>query len=191
MLWRVDGPQTLTGFVQVSVLGGVSLFLGLFGIAASSRDAPDEPRAPPAEHAGPRLLFPVPGVSTGAMVNSFADPRGSRTHHAVDILAPRHSPVVAVDDGTVARLLRSAGGGISVYQFDASERHCYFYAHLEAYAAGLQEGQAVRRGQVLGYVGTSGNAPRNTPHLHFAISKVAAPKQCWGGSPIDPYPLWP
>jgi murein DD-endopeptidase MepM/ murein hydrolase activator NlpD len=78
-----------------------------------------------------------------------------------------------------------------VYQFDASERHCYFYAHLEAYAAGLQEGQAVRRGQVLGYVGTSGNAPRNTPHLHFAISKVAAPKQCWGGSPIDPYPLWP
>ncbi len=191
MRWRVDGPQTLAGFLQVSVLGGVALFLGLFGIAASSRDAADEPRAPRVEYAGPRLQFPVPAVSTAAMANSFDDPRGSRTHLAVDIFAPRHSPVVAVDDGSVARLLRSAAGGISVYQFDATENHCYFYAHLEAYAAGLQEGQSVKRGQVLGYVGTSGNAPRNTPHLHFAISKVVAPKQWWGGSPIDPYPLWP
>jgi len=191
MRWRVDGPQTLTGFLQISVLGGVSLLLGLFAIAASSRRVADQPEAPAPEFAGPRLQFPVPSVSTAAMADSFGDRRGSRTHQAVDIFAPRHSPVVAVDDGTIARLLRSTAGGITVYQFDSFERYCYFYAHLEAYAAGLAEGQSVKRGQVLGYVGTSGNAPPNTPHLHFAISQVSVAKQWWGGSPIDPYPMWP
>ena len=124
------------------------------------------------------------------MSNSFAEPRGYRTHLAVDILAPRGSAVVAVDDGTVARLSSSQAGGISIYQFDAAERYCFFYAHLERYAEGLAEGQPVKRGRLLGYVGTTGNAAARAAHLHFAISEVTVPKQWWGGRPIDPYPLW-
>jgi murein DD-endopeptidase MepM/ murein hydrolase activator NlpD len=188
---QIHGPQTMTGLLQVSAASGVSLLLALFGLAAWCRGLSDEPSLPRIEFAGPRLQFPVPKVSAGAMANSFEDRRGKRAHHAVDIFAPRHSPVVAVDDGMVARLLRSSAGGISVYQFDSSERYCYFYAHLEAYAGGLTEGQEVKRGQVLGYVGTTGNVSRgSSPHLHFAISLVAVPRQWWGGSPIDPYPIW-
>jgi murein DD-endopeptidase MepM/ murein hydrolase activator NlpD len=132
----------------------------------------------------------VPAVSEEAMSDSFDDRRRRESHHAVDIMAPRHSPVVAVDDGKVARLWRSPAGGITVYQFDPSERYCYYYAHLEAYAPGLAEGQPVKRGQILGYVGSTGNAPAATPHLHFAIFEVTTPKQWWGGRPIDPYPIW-
>lgn len=110
--------------------------------------------------------------------------------HALARPAPRGSPVVAVDDGTLTRLSRSPAGGMSVYQLDAAERHCFFYAHLERYAAGLAEGQPVKRGDVIAYVGTTGNAPPNTPHLHFAIHEVTSPKQCWGRA-VDPYPLWP
>ena len=190
MRWRLHGPQTIAGLAQVSAAGGISLLLLLFGIAARGRGLADEPPSALNDVPGLRLQFPVPAVSWVAMSDSFEDRRGPRVHHAVDILAPRHSTVVAVDDGMVARLLRSEAGGISVYQFDPSEAYCFFYAHLEAYVDGLREGQEIRRGQVLGYVGTTGNAPRNTPHLHFAISRVAVPKQWWGGSPIDPYPIW-
>ena len=186
----LHGPRTIAGFAQVSVAGGLSLFLALFALSAWSRGLHEEPAPADVDLRGLGLQFPVPAVSPTAMADSFADRRGSRAHHAVDIFAPRHSFVVAVDDGTVAQLSRSPAGGISVYQFDASERYCYFYAHLEGYAPGLAEGQPLKRGQVLGFVGTTGNAPRNTPHLHFAISLVPAPKQWWGGSPIDPFPIW-
>jgi murein DD-endopeptidase MepM/ murein hydrolase activator NlpD len=121
-------------------------------------------------------------------VESFSEVRsGTRVHEALDILAPRNTPVKAVDDGTIARLFYSKAGGITVYQFDPSERFCYYYAHLERYADGLREGDRVRKGQVLGYVGTSGNAPRNTPHLHFAVFRLTAAKRWWEGTPIDPY----
>lgn len=185
---RIHGPQTMTGLLGAAAAGGVLLFVVLMGIAAwSRREAPGAGRV---DVRGLGLRFPVPAVTTDAMSDSFEDRRGPNAHHAVDILAPRHSPVVAVDDGTVARLGRSPAGGISVYQLDRSERYCYYYAHLEAYATGLTEGQGVKQGQVLGYVGTTGNTPRTTPHLHFAIFLVTAPKQCWGGRPIDPYPIW-
>lgn len=136
------------------------------------------------------LLFPVPAVSPAAMADSFHDARGQRLHHAVDIMAPRHSEVVAVADGSIARLTSSASGGIAVYEWSAGQRFVYYYAHLQGYTPGLVEGQTVRRGQVLGYVGTTGNAPANTPHLHFAIARVERPNQWWGGTPLDPYPLW-
>jgi peptidoglycan LD-endopeptidase LytH len=136
------------------------------------------------------LLFPVPVVSASAMANSFDDHRGERVHHAVDILAPRNSEVVAVTDGTIARMMTSAAGGIAVYQFSADQRYCFYYAHLQSYARDLFEGNQVKRGQVLGYVGTTGNAPANTPHLHFAIAKVEKKNQWWGGKPVNPYPIW-
>jgi murein DD-endopeptidase MepM/ murein hydrolase activator NlpD len=133
------------------------------------------------------LLVPVDGVAPDQLTRSFSDSRGSRSHEAIDILAPRNTPVKAVESGTIARLFLSKAGGITIYQFDPTGRFCYYYAHLERYADGLAEGQQVRKGQVIGYVGVSGNAPKNTPHLHFAIFRLTAEKRWWEGTPIDPY----
>ena len=136
------------------------------------------------------LTIPVEGIKPDQLVDSFSDARsGARVHEALDILAPRNTPVKAVEDGTIARLFFSKAGGITIYQFDPSEQFCYYYAHLERYADGLQEGQKVERGQVLGYVGTTGNAPKDTPHLHFAVFRLTAAKHWWEGTPIDPYPI--
>jgi peptidoglycan LD-endopeptidase LytH len=133
------------------------------------------------------LGIPVEGIREDQLTRSFADARGGRVHEAIDILAPHHTPVKAVEGGTIARLFFSKAGGITVYQFDPTERFCYYYAHLDRYADGLAEGQQVRKGQLLGYVGTSGNAPKNTPHLHFAIFRLSEAKRWWEGTPIDPY----
>jgi murein DD-endopeptidase MepM/ murein hydrolase activator NlpD len=161
----------------------------------ASREAPAA-LAPPSIGASPlshlrerRLLVPVQGVTREGLQASFEDARGgdTRVHEAIDILAPRHTPVLAADDGTIARLFYSRAGGITVYQFDPSQEYVYYYAHLERYADDLNAGDEVRRGQVLGYVGTSGNAPKDTPHLHFAIYRVTQEKRWWGGVPIDPY----
>jgi peptidoglycan LD-endopeptidase LytH len=134
------------------------------------------------------LEVPVEGVDKDQLTRQFADKRGAtRDHEALDILAPRNTPVRAVEDGTVARLFLSKAGGITIYQFDPSERYCYYYAHLERYVDGLKEGDRVRKGQVVGYVGTSGNASPDTPHLHFAVFRLTPEKHWWQGTPIDPY----
>jgi len=121
----------------------------------------------------------------------FAQQRGggTRGHEAVDILAPRHTPVHAVENGTIAKLFNSKAGGITIYQFDPDGEFCYYYAHLQRYADNLHEGDAVAQGQVLGYVGTTGNAPPNTPHLHFAVFELGDDRRWWKGTAIDPYPL--
>jgi murein DD-endopeptidase MepM/ murein hydrolase activator NlpD len=136
---------------------------------------------------GRRLEFPVEGIPRERLTDTFDDARSGHVHEAADILAPRNTPVRAVEAGTIARLLSNPSGGITVYQLDPSERFVYYYAHLERYVDGLKEGQKVDRGQVIGYVGTSGNAPKNTPHLHFAIFRVMDQRQWWGGAPINPY----
>ena len=134
------------------------------------------------------LTVPVQGVAAGDLTGSFDDTRGeSRRHEAIDILAPRNTPVLAVEDGSIARLFTSKAGGLTVYQFDPGSSYAYYYAHLERYAPGLKDGVRVRRGQVVGYVGTSGNAPPNTPHLHFAIFKLTDKRQWWQGTAIDPF----
>lgn len=134
-----------------------------------------------------RLTIPVEGITREQLVESFAEQRGTRIHEAIDILAPRNTPVNAVDDGTITKLFESKAGGITIYQFDPTERFCYYYAHLEGYAEGLREGDSVRKGQVLGYVGTTGNAAKDTPHLHFAVFQLDAAKRWWEGTPINPY----
>lgn len=135
------------------------------------------------------LLVPVEGVDDDDLDDHFDDPRGDgRYHFAIDILAPRGTPVVAVEDGRIAKLyLSNGGGGIAIYQFDSSQTFGYYYAHLDRYAAGLEEGGLVHKGEVIGYVGTTGNAPSSTPHLHFAITLLTPEKRWWEGIPLNPY----
>ena len=137
-----------------------------------------------------QLPLPIQGYDLRQLRDNFAEKRGTRVHEAIDMAAARGTPVLAVDDGIVKKLFTSAAGGLTVYEFDADGTYSYYYAHLDHYAEGLREGQAVKKGDVLGYVGTSGNAPANTPHLHFTIFKLLPTKRWWEGTPINPYPLW-
>jgi hypothetical protein len=95
----------------------------------------------------------------------------------------------AIAAAVIQELFLSKPGGITIYEFDPQGTYCYYYAHLERYAEGLHEGMTVRQGEVIGYVGTSGNAQPNTPHLHFAIFKLGPEKHWWQGTAINPYPL--
>jgi murein DD-endopeptidase MepM/ murein hydrolase activator NlpD len=135
------------------------------------------------------LEMPVAGVDEGDLRDNFSDARGARAHEALDIMAPRHTPVRAVEDGRIAKLFNSKAGGLTIYHFDPSETFTYYYAHLDRYAAGLAEGQRVRRGQVIGFVGSTGNASEDAPHLHFAIFRLTPERQWWKGEPINPYPI--
>jgi len=142
----------------------------------------------PAQRDARRLAFPVRGFER-ALRDNFDEMRGLRRHGALDIMAPRGTPVVAVDDGRIAKLFRNPLGGITLYQFDPGESRVYYYAHLDSYARGLAEGMPVRRGDVVGYVGSTGNAPKSAPHLHFAVFALGSDKRWWRGSPVNPYPL--
>lgn len=133
------------------------------------------------------LLPPVQGMRREDLVDSFADGRAGHLHEAIDIMAPRNTPVLAVEDGRLAKLFWSVRGGNTIYQFDPGTTYAYYYAHLERYAEGLREGDQLRRGQVIGYVGSSGNADVNAPHLHFAIFLLTPEKHWWQGTPINPY----
>jgi murein DD-endopeptidase MepM/ murein hydrolase activator NlpD len=159
------------------------------GGTASAPEKPTLVGDPIAELRRHNLRLPIDNANIQAMEGSFAERRGagSRAHEAIDILAPRHTPVRAVENGTIARLFESKAGGLTVYQFDPARRFNYYYAHLDRYANGLREGQTVSVGDVIGYVGTTGNAPKNTPHLHFAISELGPDKRWWEGRPLDPY----
>lgn len=134
-----------------------------------------------------RLLVPVAGIRAEELVGSFSEARGGRVHEAIDIAAPRGTPVLAADDGAVLKLFTSRAGGLTIYLADRSRKFIYYYAHLDAYAPALREGQTVRKGQQIGTVGTSGNAPPNTPHLHFAILRNEDMTKWWTGTPLDPF----
>jgi murein DD-endopeptidase MepM/ murein hydrolase activator NlpD len=136
------------------------------------------------------LLIPVDGYDERLLRDTFEEPRRGHVHEAIDLLAPRGTAVRAVDDGTLRRLTHGALGGITVYQLDPDGRYGYYYAHLERYAAFLHEGQSVRKGDVLGYVGTTGNAPPTSPHLHFSILRLADKERWWDGTPLNPYAIW-
>jgi len=136
------------------------------------------------------LLVPVQGIEASQLLDTFGDARGAeRSHEALDIMAAPGTPVLAVADGHVEKLFDSERGGLTIYQFEPSGRWCYYYAHLQAYAPGLAEGAPVRRGEVIGYVGSSGNADPAAPHLHFAVFALTPERQWWTGTPLNPYPL--
>jgi murein DD-endopeptidase MepM/ murein hydrolase activator NlpD len=136
------------------------------------------------------IIIPVQGVLAGDIRDTFDEARGpERKHEATDILAPRGTPVIAADDGEIKKLFSSNAGGLTLYQFDRSGEYCYYYAHLDRYADEIREGTKVKRGEIIGYVGTTGNAPPDTPHLHFGIFKLGPDKRWWEGTPINPYPI--
>ena len=137
-----------------------------------------------------KLLFPLKDFSRASLRDNFDEGRGKRKHEAIDIMAPRGTQVVAVDDGRVAKLFRSAAGGITVYQFDRDEKYIYYYAHLDSYAQGLAEGMLLKRGDLVGFVGSTGNAPAHAPHLHFTIFELGPDKKWWKGAAINPYPYF-
>ena len=131
--------------------------------------------------------MPIDGISIESFKGGFFESRGDHLHEAVDIIVPRGTPIHAVQDGTIAKLFFSRFGGVTIYEFEKDGWLCFYYAHLERYADGLHDGQQVSRGEVIGYVGTSGNAPPGTPHLHFAIFELNADRKWWQGRPLDPY----
>ena len=133
-----------------------------------------------------RLLFPLAGLE-GALRDNFHEKRGARRHQGIDIMAPRGTPVRAVTGGTIAKLFRGPLAGIAVYQFDATGERVFFYAHLDRYAKGLEEGKRVKRGDVIGYVGSTGNAPETAPHLHFEMREVERGGKWWKGKAVNPY----
>jgi len=140
---------------------------------------------------GRGLLVPVAGVAVSQLQDSFDEGRDDgRVHRALDILAPRGTPVLSADDGRILRVRPNALGGNTVYATDPLGRVVYYYAHLDAYQPGLTEGAAIARGDVLGTVGTTGNAPKDTPHLHFQVMRMPADGKYWDGEAINPYPLF-
>lgn len=157
--------------------------------AAASRPAPPPPASADAEYLRDRqLMVPVAGVDPSRLRDDFDAKRsGNRTHRALDILAPRGTPVLATDDGRVLRVSRNTLGGLTVYMIDAYERFVYYYAHLDRYRDGLHAGEPVSRGDVLGYVGTTGNAPANVPHLHFQAMRYRRDRY-WDGEAVNPKP---
>jgi len=137
------------------------------------------------------LIIPLPGVKASELRDTFNETRGggTRKHEALDIMAPRGTPVLSASAGRVLKLHNSKDGGLMVYAADASNRFVLMYAHLDHYADGLRDSLPLRQGQVIGYVGTTGNAAENAPHLHFAIAHPRDVKLWWTGTPIDPRPL--
>lgn len=197
------------------MLGATACGGGLAPLAPSTAPAPDARRpvvtgAPPAGDrpapSGPlgegvtdadldalwhrQLMVPVEGVAPTQLRNDYEARRGARAHLALDMPAPKGTPVLAADDGRIGRLGTTPVGGNIIYATDPEERFVYYYAHLDRHARGLSVGDRVRKGDVIGYVGTTGNAPANRPHLHFQVMRRGAGRAWWDGPPINPHPFF-
>lgn len=174
--------------------------------ATTTSSPPPASSAPPQQQASPapsasgahasnstnagELLIPVAGIRPEQLQDTYTQSRSQgRAHNAIDIMAARNTPVLAATDGQIIKLFRSERGGITLYQLGTDNRTVYYYAHLERYADGLTENRFARRGEIIGYVGDSGNAGRDNCHLHFSIWLVNDPKHFWDGENVNPYPL--
>jgi len=137
------------------------------------------------------LVIPVAGVTAGQVTDTWGQSRagGQRAHQGTDIMAPGGTPVLAATSGTVEKLFDSAAGGRTIYVRSPDRRWIYYYAHLAGYASGLHEGQGVRAGQAIGFVGDTGNAGAGNMHLHFGMSRMRLGERWWQGEPVNPYPL--
>jgi peptidoglycan LD-endopeptidase LytH len=198
--------RILAAFAFGFAAGVSTLAVGLLGTGHLRRPLLPQPREPialiqapvqrgsadreaPVISARPHLAMPIAGVDVNTLKSNFSETRGNHRHEALDIMSPRGTPVLAVAEGKVARLFTSKPGGLTVYQFDNSETWCYYYAHLDGYASGVAQGTLLRKGDVLGYVGSTGDASPNAPHLHFAVFQLGPDKKWWQGTAVDPLPL--
>ena len=146
--------------------------------------------SPSAPGGSTSLLIPVEGVRPEQLRDTFQDSRSEgRVHDAIDIPAPRGTPVLAAADGRIVKLFASVPGGTTIYQLAPDNKTIYYYAHLDRYSDGLKEGHFARRGEVIAYVGDTGNSGAGNYHLHFSILIVSDPKRYWDGTNINPYPL--
>ncbi len=137
-----------------------------------------------------RLTLPVAGIRPDQLRDTFSESRSEgRSHDAIDIIAPCGASVMAAVDGTIARLFSSEKGGITLYQFSPDQKFVFYYAHLNRYADGIKDGKQVRQGEVIAYVGDTGNAVPGNCHLHFAIWRIPDPKKYWSGDNLNPFPL--
>jgi peptidoglycan LD-endopeptidase LytH len=144
----------------------------------------------PVEQQPGRLLIPVVGIKPEQLTNTYDDARSEgRSHNAIDIMAPAGTPVVAVADGDIVKFHDSAAGGITIYQLSTDKRYFFYYAHLQSRASGVAEGQFVKQGTIIGYVGDTGNSGAGNYHLHFSIIGVVDPKRFWDGVNVNPYPI--
>lgn len=152
---------------------------------------PDTRIDPPAPLGKGVLQIPVAGVSAAALTDTFTQARagGIRAHDAIDIMAPRGRAVLAAADGRIEKIFWSRDGGRTLYQRLGDGRHMLYYAHLDRYAPDIAEGQAIRRGQPIATVGSTGNADPAAPHLHFAVQSMQPGEAWYGGRAINPYPL--
>lgn len=172
-------PAAATAMVPVGTAAAAS-------VTSPAAAAVEVAQLPPSAVSG--LLIPVVGISSGALTDTFTQARGEgRVHDAIDIMAPRGTPVVAANDGHVVKLFTSKPGGLTVYEFDPADKVIYYYAHLDGYASGLAEGQILHRGDPIGFVGSTGNASADAPHLHFEIQILGPEKQWWHATSINPY----
>jgi murein DD-endopeptidase MepM/ murein hydrolase activator NlpD len=182
---NASGPSVGARRRACRVLLAAALALG--AAPASAQLALAAHAEPPAAAA---LLIPVAGIGAEQLHDSYhAGREGGRVHQAIDIHAPRGTPVLAAADGTILRLHSGSRGGIAVYQLGVDGRTRYYYAHLERYARDLEEGESVRRGDVIGYVGDTGNAAPGDFHLHFSVAVLHDAHRWWEGASLNPYPL--
>lgn len=137
-----------------------------------------------------KLIIPVTGVRPDQLIDTFADARSEgRVHDAIDIPAPSGTPVLAAADGEIIKLFQSERGGTTIYQLSVDRKLIFYYAHLQRYAEGLAAGKVVKQGEVIAYVGDTGNAGTGNFHLHFSIAVTTDPRRYWEGTNINPYPL--
>ncbi len=175
--------------VRKKIVIAVLAMGALFALAWKAAEIPARPIAVAVVTNPDAIMIPVAGVIRTDLRDTFGAARTGHRHEALDIMAARGTPVLAAVDGTIRKLITSRAGGLTIYEFDGQEKMNYYYAHLDGYASGVREGNRVRRGELIGYVGSTGNAPANAPHLHFAMSVVPPTKEWWKGEAIDPYPI--
>lgn len=188
----IAAPETLAAGAPGAVAPeAVPVVAGASSVATPPVAEPSAMPSPPVAPASSTgLLLPVQGIQPSQLQDTFTDARSEgRVHDAIDIMAAEGTPVLAVADGHVEKLFDSDKGGLTMYQFDPDGVHCYYYAHLQRYADGLAEKRLIKRGEVIGYVGSTGNANKDAPHLHFEVHLLGPEKQWWKGESINPYPL--
>ena len=181
----------VAGGCVVAVVAFLAATIRVVEPSTATAQPTPEPQSPRAAHSG-GLIVPVQGVKAETLRSNWGEARGggARAHQGLDIIAPANTPVIAAADGLVEKLFYSnGGGGITLYQRSADGGWIYYYAHLAGYAPGIVEGRVLRAGDVLGYVGDTGNSGAGNFHLHFGVNRMAPGERWHQGTPVDPYLL--